>query len=62
MTNGINSNQTVNSGLLVSGTEFYRLGTGSAAIDAGVGSYSFLTKDILYGDRASNFDAGAEKF
>ena len=62
LTNGINSNQTVNSGLLVSGTEFYRLGTGSAAIDAGVGSYSFLTKDILYGDRASNFDAGAEEF
>ena len=62
LTNGINSNRTVNSGLLVSGTEFYRLGTGSAAIDAGVGTYSFLTKDILYGDRASNFDAGAEEF
>jgi len=62
LTNGINSNRIVNSGLLVSGTEFYRLGTGSAAIDAGVGTYSFLTKDILYGDRASNFDAGAEEF
>ena len=62
LTNGVNSNQTVNSGLLSSGTDFYRITSGSPAIDAGVGSYPFLTKDILYGDRENNFDAGAEEF
>lgn len=62
LTNGENSNQTVASGLLTSGTDFYRLIFGSAAINAGLGMYSFLTKDILYGDRAIDFDAGAEEF
>lgn len=62
LTNGSNSNQTVASGLLTSGSDFYRLATGSAAINAGVGTYSFLTKDILYGNREVNFDAGAEEF
>jgi len=62
LTNGINSNQTVASGLLTSETDFYRLASGSAAIDAGVGTYSFLTDDILYGNREVNFDAGAEEF
>lgn len=62
LTNGVNSNQTVNSGLLSSGTDFYRITSGSPAIDAGVGSYPFLTKDILYGDREISFDAGAEEF
>lgn len=62
LTTGVNSNQSVTSGLLSSGSDFYRLATGSAAIDAGVGTYSFLTKDILYGDRELNFDAGAEEF
>jgi len=62
LTDGLNSNQTVNSGLLSSGTDFYRITSGSPAIDAGVGSYPFLTKDILYGDRENNFDAGAEEF
>tara|TARA_R110002126_G_scaffold89802_7_gene214411 strand:- start:1182 stop:2927 length:1746 start_codon:yes stop_codon:yes gene_type:complete len=60
--NGVNSNQTVSSGLLISGSDFYRLVVGSPAIDAGVGNYSFLTKDILGGDRAVDFDAGAEEF
>ena len=62
LVNGVNSNQTVPSGLLTSGSDFYRLIAGSAAIDAGVGSYAFLTKDILYGDREVDFDAGAEEF
>lgn len=57
LTNGEDFNQTVASGLLSSGDEFYRLENGSPAIDAGVGSYSFLSKDILYGNREVNFDA-----
>ncbi|MET2986091.1 chondroitinase-B domain-containing protein [Aureibaculum conchae] len=59
---GVNSNQTVTSGLLSSGSNFYRLATGSAAINSGLGSYSFLTVDILGGLRPSDFDAGAEEF
>jgi len=35
---------------------------GSAAIDAGTGTYSFLNKDILYADREANFDVGAEEY
>lgn len=62
LTNGEDFNQTVASGLLSSGDDFYRLENGSPAIDAGVGSYSFLTKDILYGNREVNFDAGAEEY
>lgn len=62
LTNGVNNNQTVTSGLLTSGTDFYSLVSGSAAIDAGVGSYAFLTEDILQGNRDSNIDAGAEEF
>ena len=62
LTNGTNSNQTITSGLLTSGSDFYRITAGSAAIDAGVGTYSFLAKDILYGDREVDFDAGAEEF
>jgi poly(beta-D-mannuronate) lyase len=62
LTNGVNSNQTVASGLLTSGSDFYRIASGSAAINSGVGTYSYLTKDILYGNRDVNFDAGAEEF
>ncbi|WP_282124064.1 chondroitinase-B domain-containing protein [Algibacter mikhailovii] len=62
LTNGTNSNQTVASGLLTSGSDFYRLPLGSAAINAGIGSFSFLTKDILYGNREVSFDAGAEEY
>ncbi len=62
LTNGVDSNQTVASGLLTSGSDFYRLVSGSAAIDSGIGTYSFLTEDILYGNREVNFDAGAEEF
>ena len=62
LNNGINSNQTVASGLLTSGNDFYRLASGSAAINNGVGTYSFLTTDILGGTRGVNFDAGAEEF
>jgi len=42
--------------------DFHRLTNGSSAIDAGIGNYPFLTKDVLGGDRDSNFDAGAEEF
>ena len=62
LTNGVNFNQTVSSGLLTSSSDFYRISAGSSAINAGVGTYSFLTKDILYGDREVSFDAGAEEF
>ena len=60
--NGENSNQTVASGLLVAGTEFYRLVSGSTAINTGIGSYPFLVTDITDGPRTYNFDAGAEEF
>jgi len=62
LTNGANNNQTVASGLLETGSEFYRIKVGSPAINAQIGSYSFLTDDILGGIRTSTFDAGAEEF
>ena len=62
LTNGVNFNQTVSSGLLASGSDFYRIAAGSVAINAGVGAYAYLTKDILYGNREVDFDAGAEEF
>jgi len=63
LTNGTNQNITVGSGLLSAGSNFYELPTGSDAIDYSVGSFPFLTNDILGGSRPnSNFDAGAEEF
>ena len=62
LTNGVDNNQTVSSNLLVNGSDFYRLVAGSSAVDNGIGTYSFLTKDILDGNRPSNYDAGAEEF
>lgn len=41
---------------------FHRVEASSASINAGVGNYSFLTKDVLGGERASNFDVGAEEY
>ena len=41
---------------------FHRLTSGSSPIDVGVGSYSYLTQDVLKGNRSANFDAGAEEF
>lgn len=41
---------------------FYRLTNGSAPIDANIGTYPFLTTDILGGVRSTPFDAGAEEF
>lgn len=55
-------NINVTSGLLSPGTDFYRIVSGSAAIDYGVGNYAFLTEDIIGGARPANFDAGAEEF
>ncbi|WP_430928321.1 chondroitinase-B domain-containing protein [Polaribacter marinivivus] len=56
-----NSNQTVSNGLLESGTEFYRIIDASPAIDASIGSYSFLNDDVLGGSRSGKADAGAEE-
>lgn len=47
---------------LVDDGNFYRLTSGSSPIDEGIGNYTFLTQDILGGDRDANFDAGAEEF
>lgn len=55
-------NIDVTSGLLASGADFYRLPFGSPAINYGVGTYTFLTKDILGGNRDLAFDAGAEEY
>jgi len=41
---------------------FHRITNGSAAMDAGVGNYSYLRQDVLGGFREANFDAGAEEF
>ncbi|WP_157663340.1 chondroitinase-B domain-containing protein [Polaribacter sp. SA4-12] len=61
LTNGTNNNQTVSADLLETGTGFYRISSASAAVNSGVGNYSFLSDDILGGTRDSNFDAGAEE-
>ena len=60
--NGLNSNQTVTSGLLTSGSDFYNITSGSAALNSGIGTYSFLTTDITGGIRSTDFDTGAEEF
>jgi poly(beta-D-mannuronate) lyase len=62
LSNGTNNNQTVSANLLEVGTDFYRIGSASTAVNAAIGSYSFLSDDILGGTRDSNFDAGAEEF
>ena len=41
---------------------FHRLTIGSTPINASVGNYSYITEDILRGNRDSNIDAGAEEF
>lgn len=60
--NGLNSNQTVTSGLLTSGSDFYNITSGSAALNSGLGTYNFLTTDIKGGIRSIDFDTGAEEF
>lgn len=55
-------NLSFSSGLLSAGTDTYRLSATSPAIDAGSGSFSFLTKDIFDGLRPTLFDVGAEEF
>jgi poly(beta-D-mannuronate) lyase len=55
-------NMSVTSGLLTSGTDFYRITSGSDAINYGTGTYPFLTEDIIGGSRPTAFDAGAEEF
>lgn len=62
LTNGSNNNQTITSNLLVEGNEFYRIASGSFAIDASTGNYPFLEDDILGGARDSKNDVGAEEF
>ncbi|WP_159021301.1 chondroitinase-B domain-containing protein [Formosa sp. L2A11] len=58
---GDDGNSSVSSGLLASNSSFYRITSTSSAVDSGMGSYSFLTEDILGGTRPTNFDAGAEE-
>ncbi len=41
---------------------FHRLTSGSSPIDAGIGSYSYLSLDVLEGIRDASFDAGGEEF
>jgi|NorSeaMetagenome_1021524.scaffolds.fasta_scaffold00826_2 poly(beta-D-mannuronate) lyase len=60
--NGLNSNQTVTSGLLTSGSDFYNITSGSAALNSGLGTYNFLSTDITGGIRSTDFDTGAEEF
>lgn len=62
LTNNVDNNITVTDNLLTAGDDFYELTSMSAAVDSGVGSYSFLTADILGGNRETSFDAGAEEF
>lgn len=62
LTNGSNNNQTVLSGLLVSGTELYRIPSTSPAVDSGFGTYGFLINDIFGSIRPASFDAGAEEY
>jgi len=47
---------------LVDDGNFHRITNGSTPIDAAVGSYPFVTKDVLDGNRDANSDAGAEEF
>lgn len=54
-------NINVTSGLLISGTDFFNIINGSAALDYATGSYPFLSEDIIGGIRPANFDAGAEE-
>ena len=57
-----NGNTTVTSGLIATtASDFYRIVSGSAAVNAGLGSYSFLTNDIAGGVRPVLFDVGAEE-
>jgi len=42
--------------------DLYRLTSGSAAINAGVGDYPYVMVDVLDGERDGNTDAGAEEF
>lgn len=58
----LNNNQTVTSNLLTAGTDFYRIGASSAAINSAIGTYTFLTEDILKGNRPTLYDVGAEEF
>ena len=63
ITTGTNGNTIVNTGLVATtSTDFFRIVSGSAAINAGVGTYSFLTNDIAGGVRPASFDIGAEEF
>lgn len=61
ITTGVNSNQVSLSGLLSDDGAFYRITSGSDAIDAAAGTYAFLDKDLLGGNRPVLFDAGAEE-
>ena len=62
ITSGSNGNKVISTELLAnSKTDYFRLITGSAAIDANIGVYPFLNRDISGGTRTFNFDVGAEE-
>lgn len=46
---------------LVDDGNFHRITSGSSPINAGTGNYSFLTNDVLGGNRNASFEAGAEE-
>lgn len=50
--------------ILTIGTDIYNIVSGSPAIDYAVGTYAFLTEDVIGGTRSigATFDAGAEEF
>ncbi|WP_334056252.1 chondroitinase-B domain-containing protein [Polaribacter sp. P097] len=47
---------------MVDDDNFHRIKVGSAPIDASIGAYSFVTEDVLGGNRDATIDAGAEEF
>ena len=53
---------TVAANDLMDDGHFHRVTSGNAPIDAGTGSYAYLTHDILGSSRGAAFDAGAEEF
>ena len=42
--------------------DLYRINAGSSPIDASIGDYSYVTRDVLQGIRDGGTDAGAEEF
>lgn len=58
----LGNNSIVTSALITQDSPIFRIKSGSAAINAGIGSYPFLTKDVMNGNRDESLDVGAEEF